>query len=51
MGDRETAGAMADARWKAFFDVMAADGLYPKTLDYRAAYSVDYLPAAAKAAK
>jgi NitT/TauT family transport system substrate-binding protein len=51
VGNRETAGAMVDARWKAFFDVMAADGLYPKSLDYRAAYTVDYLPSAAKAAK
>ena len=37
-------GGMEDGRWKAFFDVMAADGLYPKTLDYRAAYTNDYLP-------
>ena len=41
-------GAMEDARWKAFFDVMAADGLYPKTLDYRAAYTTDFLPQPSK---
>jgi NitT/TauT family transport system substrate-binding protein len=37
-------GGMDDARWKAFFDVMSADGLYPKTLDYRAAYTTKFLP-------
>ena len=36
-------GAMDDARWKAFFDVMAADGLYPKDMDYRQAYTVDFV--------
>lgn len=41
-------GAMDDARWKAFFDVMAADGLYPKTMDYKAAYTADFLPKAVK---
>jgi NitT/TauT family transport system substrate-binding protein len=39
-------GGMDEARWKAFFDVMSADGLYPKTLDYRAAYTTDFLPPA-----
>ena len=41
-------GGMEDARWKAFFDVMAADGLYPKTMDYKAAYTADFLPKAGK---
>lgn len=36
-------GAMDDARWKAFFDVMAADGLYPKTLDYKQAYTLQFV--------
>lgn len=36
-------GTMNDARWKAFFDVMAADGLYPTTMDYRKAYTLDYV--------
>ncbi len=31
-------GAMTDTRWRAFFDAMAADGLYPKSMDYRQAY-------------
>jgi NitT/TauT family transport system substrate-binding protein len=47
-GDAETAGigAMSDARWKEFFDLMVASGVYPADLDYKAAYSLDYLPAA-----
>jgi len=36
-------GVMNDARWKEFFDVMAADGLYPKTMDYKRAYTLDYV--------
>ncbi|MCB1487330.1 MAG: ABC transporter substrate-binding protein [Bauldia sp.] len=45
-GDAETGGigAMSDARWKDFFDVMAASDVYPADLDYTAAYSLDYLP-------
>lgn len=45
-GDAETGGigAMSDARWKEFFDLMVASGVYPETLDYKAAYSLDYLP-------
>lgn len=45
-GDAETGGigAMSDARWKAFFDVMVESGVYPADLDYTAAYSLDYLP-------
>ena len=37
-------GAMDEARWKAFFDIMAADGLYPKAMDYHAAYTTEFLP-------
>ena len=36
-------GAMTDARWKAFFDVAAAQGVYPKDMDYRSAYSLDFV--------
>lgn len=44
-GDAQTGGIgiMNDARWKAFFDVMAADGLYPKDMDYRQAYSLEFV--------
>ena len=37
-------GAMSDARWKAFFDVAAAQGVYPKTLDWRRAYTLEFSP-------
>ncbi len=44
-GDAATLGlgAMTDAAWKRFFDTMVADGLYPKTLDYRKAYDLRFL--------
>jgi NitT/TauT family transport system substrate-binding protein len=35
-------GAMTDARWASFFDTMAAAGIYPKTLDYKAAYTLQF---------
>ncbi len=45
-GDAETAGigVMSDARWQAFFDAMSADGVYPPDLDWRRAYTLDFLP-------
>ena len=36
-------GAMTDARWKDFFQTMSAAGLYPATLDYKTAYSLEFL--------
>ncbi len=36
-------GAMTDARWKDFFNVMSAEGVYPKTLDYKAAYTLRFV--------
>ena len=36
-------GAMTDARWKSFFDVASAQGVYPKTLDYKAAYTLQFV--------
>jgi NitT/TauT family transport system substrate-binding protein len=44
-GDAATLGigAMTDARWKEFFDGMVATGIYPKTLDYKAAYTTKFL--------
>ena len=38
-------GAMTDARWKAFFDVMAKAGVYPASLDVTQAYTLDFLAA------
>jgi NitT/TauT family transport system substrate-binding protein len=36
-------GVMTDARWKAFFDVASGQGVYPKSLDYHAAYSLAFV--------
>jgi NitT/TauT family transport system substrate-binding protein len=44
VGDDASVGQMSDARWKAFFDAAASQGVYPKTLDYKAAYRLDLLP-------
>jgi NitT/TauT family transport system substrate-binding protein len=40
---RAAIGAMTEARWKTFFDTMAADGLYPKSLNWRDAYDLRFL--------
>ena len=37
-------GAMSDAKWELFFDTMSSEGLYPKTLDYKKAYTLKFLP-------
>jgi len=37
-------GAMTDAGWKRFFDMAVALGVYPKTLDYHAAYTTAFTP-------
>ncbi|MBX7249662.1 MAG: ABC transporter substrate-binding protein [Caulobacteraceae bacterium] len=42
-------GAMTDARWADFFQVASAQGVYPRSLDYRRAYSLDFLPQPAPA--
>ena len=44
-GDATTRGigAMSDARWQDFYQVMAEQGLYPKTLDYRKAYTLRFV--------
>jgi len=46
-------GVMTDARWKAFFDTMSSEGLYPKSLRYEGAYDLRFVqnglhPGAAK---
>lgn len=48
-GDAATLGlgAMSDARWKNFFDTMADEGLYDKSLNYRAAYDLQFIDNAA----
>ncbi len=47
-GDAKTGGtgAMTDAGWKAFFDMASDQGVFPKTLDYRKGYSLEFLPPA-----
>ena len=36
-------GAMTDARWKAFYDEMAAVGLYPRGMDFKKAYTLQFV--------
>jgi NitT/TauT family transport system substrate-binding protein len=36
-------GAMTDARWDSFFKVMAAAGIYPADMDYKAAYTLQFV--------
>jgi NitT/TauT family transport system substrate-binding protein len=41
-----TNGAMTDSRWGDFFRIASEMGVYPKTLDYRHAYTLRFVPAA-----
>jgi NitT/TauT family transport system substrate-binding protein len=34
---------MTDARWQTFFDMAAGQGVYPKTLDYKRAYTLQFV--------
>jgi NitT/TauT family transport system substrate-binding protein len=36
-------GAMTDARWKTFFDMASSQGVYPKTLDVKKGYTLQFL--------
>jgi len=36
-------GAMSDARWTEFFDVASSQGVYPKDLDYKRAYTLQFV--------
>jgi NitT/TauT family transport system substrate-binding protein len=36
-------GAMTDERWAAFFKVASDQGVYPRELDYKRAYTLDFL--------
>lgn len=36
-------GTMTDARWAAFFDMASGLGVYPKSLDYKSAYTLAFL--------
>jgi NitT/TauT family transport system substrate-binding protein len=37
-------GQMSDARWAEFFKVASEQGVYPKTMDYKKAYTLQFLP-------
>ncbi len=37
-------GAMTAERWQSFFDVTSQAGIYPETLRWRDAFTLDYLP-------
>lgn len=45
-GDARTLGigAMTEARFASFFKTMSAQGLYPKDMDWRRAFTTDFLP-------
>jgi len=36
-------GAMTEARWKDFFEVMSAQGVYPKGMDWHKAYTTQFV--------
>lgn len=40
---RDGIGVMTDARWRDFFEVMAKQGLYSKTLDWKNAYTTRFV--------
>ena len=44
-GDAKTLGigAMSDARWAEFFKVTSEQGVYPKAMDFKQAYTLEFL--------
>jgi NitT/TauT family transport system substrate-binding protein len=36
-------GAMTEARWRDFFDTMADAGVYPKSMDFKKAYTLEFI--------
>ena len=36
-------GAMTDARWRTFFDMASSNGVYPRTLDFKKGYTLQFL--------
>ncbi len=49
-GDATTQGigAMSDARWANVFNVASSQNVYPKTMDYKAGYTLQFLPTGVK---
>jgi NitT/TauT family transport system substrate-binding protein len=41
-------GVMTDARWQTFFDMASSTGVYPKTLDFKQAYTLQFVGQPAK---
>lgn len=41
--DKDGLGAMSDKRWQEFFDVMAAQDVYPRDLNFREAYTLQFV--------
>jgi len=41
-------GAMTDPRWQEFFEMASGQGVYPKTLNIKKGYSLQFLPGPAK---
>ena len=41
-------GVMTDARWAEFFNVASSQGVYPKDMDYKSAYTLQFVTPAAK---
>jgi NitT/TauT family transport system substrate-binding protein len=41
-------GTMSDTRWASIFAVMSEIGLYPKDMQFRSAYSLDFVPTKSK---
>jgi NitT/TauT family transport system substrate-binding protein len=39
---------MSDGRWAAFYAMASSMGVFPKTLDWRSAYTLAFLPPPAK---
>jgi NitT/TauT family transport system substrate-binding protein len=47
-GHKAPIGTMTDARWAEFFEVASSQGVYPKAMDYKTAYTLAFVPPAAK---
>jgi NitT/TauT family transport system substrate-binding protein len=50
-GDAETKGigAMTDERWKSFFETMSKQGVFPSSVDYTKAYTLEFVNKGAEA--
>src|SRR5262249_9224076 len=47
-GSASVPGMMADARWETFFRMASEHGVYARDLDYKRAYTLEFLPASGK---